>query len=73
MPNCSTNAEYFRQREFAERKAAAAAHWSTRLLLNDDRPRSNLSTSHQVANLDLYQIAAAQLAIDREIKQRAIA
>jgi len=45
---------------------------SARLLLNYHCPRSQLSTRHQVADLDLHQITAPQFAVDRKIKQRPI-
>ena len=39
-----------------------------RLLLDDDRAVSDATTNHNVADLDLHDIAAAQLAIDRKIE-----
>src|SRR5690606_35512823 len=46
---------------------------STGLLLDDHRPRANVMTGHQCADLELDQIATAQLAIDGEVKQRSVA
>jgi hypothetical protein len=45
---------------------------SARLLLNYDCPRSQRSTCHQVADLDLHQITAPQFAVDRKIEQRPV-
>src|SRR5262245_51940393 len=39
------------------------------LLLDHDRPRSNLGTRDQSSDLDLHQIAAAQLAIDSKVQK----
>jgi len=44
----------------------------SRLLLHHDCPRSDLSAADNVADLHLHQIAAPQLAIDRQIEKRQI-
>jgi hypothetical protein len=41
----------------------------TRLLLNDDRPGPDLAAADQFADFNLYDIAAPQLAIDRQIEK----
>ena len=43
------------------------------LLLNDDRSRANSAAADKVTDLDLDDITSAQLAVDREVKHRAIA
>lgn len=48
-------------------------HRATGLLLNNDRTSSNLCTRDQVTNLDFDQITVAQLTVDREVEQSAIA
>jgi hypothetical protein len=42
------------------------------LLLNDNRPRPDLGARDQITDLNFDQIAASQLAIDSEVKQRSI-
>lgn len=41
-------------------------------LLHHDCPRSYLAAAHKVANLDLHQVTAPQLAVDRQVEQRSI-
>jgi hypothetical protein len=41
--------------------------------LNYDSSRANPAAADKVADLDLDDVAPAQLAVDREIEQRAIA
>ncbi len=48
-------------------------HRSAGLLLDDHRPSADVMTSHQRADLELDQIAAPQLAVDGQIKQRSVA
>jgi hypothetical protein len=43
------------------------------LLLDNRRPVADLTTAHDVANPELDEITAAQLAVDRQIEQRSIA
>jgi hypothetical protein len=42
------------------------------LLLNDDRSSSDISPRYKVADLDLHEIAASQLAVDRQVEKRPI-
>ena len=42
------------------------------LLLNDNRPRPNFPVTNDVANLDLHQVAATKLAVDRKVEKRPI-
>jgi hypothetical protein len=42
------------------------------LLLDDDRSVANILPGDNVANLDLHQIAAAELAVDGKIKERLV-
>ena len=42
------------------------------LLLNDDRPGTNLSVTNNVADLDLHHATAAQLTVDARSKKRLI-
>jgi hypothetical protein len=42
-------------------------------LLNYDGSRANLVAADKIADLDLDDVAPAQLAVDREIEHRAIA
>jgi len=44
-------------------------NWSTGLLLNHHRPCSQLTAGDKVADFDLHQIAASQLAVDRKIEK----
>ena len=46
---------------------------ATGLLLNDDRSRSNLAAADNVADFDFDDIAAAKLAVDRQIEHRSVA
>ena len=48
-------------------------HRSTGLLLDDGRAVAKSTRAHQVAYLDLDEIAASQLAIDGQIEQRSVA
>jgi hypothetical protein len=48
-------------------------HRSMRLLLHYCRAGSQHSSSNDVADLHLYDVAAAQLAVDRKVKQSAVA
>jgi hypothetical protein len=47
-------------------------HRSTGLLLDNDSSGADLPTDYDITDLDLYDIAAAQFAIDSEIKQSPI-
>ena len=44
-----------------------------RFALNDRHPLANGRADHQIAHADPNQIAAAQLAVDREVEEREIA
>lgn len=44
----------------------------TCFLLHYDRARSDLSATDKVADLHLHQVAASELAVDRQIEQRSI-
>jgi hypothetical protein len=44
----------------------------TCFLLNDDSSCANVRARDQVADPDLHQVTPAKLAVDRQIKQRAI-
>jgi hypothetical protein len=48
-------------------------HGSTGLLLDDSRAIAERSATHQVTNFELYEIAAAEFALDGAIEQRAVA
>gem|GEM_PF-5780236 len=47
-------------------------HGSSSLLLDDHRPRSNVVAGDECPDFELYQIAAAELAVDGEIEKRTI-
>ena len=47
-------------------------HWPAGLLLDHRRAVSHLRTRDKIADLDLHEVAAAQFAVDRQIKQRPI-
>jgi hypothetical protein len=42
------------------------------LLLYDDRASADLTATNQIADLDLHDIAAPQLAIDRQVEERPV-
>lgn len=44
-----------------------------RLLLCDDASRPHPPATDQLADPDLHDVAAAQLAVDREVEERAVA
>jgi len=46
--------------------------WPAGLLLDDRRSVADLAAAENVANLKLDEIAATQLAVDRQIEQRSI-
>ncbi|GJD69890.1 hypothetical protein MMMDOFMJ_2829 [Methylobacterium gnaphalii] len=48
-------------------------HRSAGFTLNDNGSRSNAPTADEVADPELNDVTAAQLAVDGEVKQRAIA
>jgi hypothetical protein len=48
-------------------------HGAAGLLLHDDRTRSDGAPADELADLHLHDVAPAQLAVDREIEQRAVA
>lgn len=48
-------------------------HRFAHLALNDDRPVPDLTADYQVADLYRDDVAATQFAVDRQIKQGAIA
>ena len=48
-------------------------HGTFRLLLDDHRPRSDLTAADQIADLHADDVATAKLAVDREVEQRAVA
>ena len=45
----------------------------TGLLLHDDSSRPHMSAAHQLANLDLHDVASAQLAVDGEVEESSFA
>jgi hypothetical protein len=47
-------------------------HGSSSLLLDDHRPSSNVVAVDECPDFQLYQIAAAELAVDRKIEKRPI-
>jgi hypothetical protein len=47
-------------------------HWSSSLLLDDSRPSSNVVAGDECPDFQLYQIAAAELAVDGKIEKRPI-
>ncbi len=61
------------------RKAAASVsgnlelHRSSCLLLDDESAAPNIGPRHKITDLELHKVAAAQLAVDGEVKQRTIA
>jgi hypothetical protein len=48
-------------------------NWPLRFLLHDDRARGDSIAVSDIANAQLHEIAAAQLAVDRQIEQRELA
>ena len=48
-------------------------NWPAGPLLDDDRARAYLTTSDDVADLDLDDVTSAQLAVDRQVEHRAVA
>ena len=46
--------------------------FARRLPLHDDRPRPDASARDKVADLDLHYVTAAQLAVDRQIKEGSV-
>lgn len=47
-------------------------HWSSSLLLDDSRPSSDVVAGDECPDFQLYQIAAAELAVDGKIEKRPI-
>jgi hypothetical protein len=47
-------------------------NWPIGLLLDNHRPRSQLTAGDKIADPDLHQIAASQLAVDRKIEKRPV-
>jgi hypothetical protein len=41
-------------------------------LLDDKRTGPHIGPGQEIADLDLHQIAASQLAVDREVEQRPV-
>jgi hypothetical protein len=65
---------------FEPSQQAGASIWkqlelnrSAWFLLHDNRSRSDLPAADKVADLHLYQVAASQFAVDRQVKQCPIA
>ena len=48
-------------------------HWPTSLLLDDDRSLTDASSTYDLINLDLHEVATSKLAVDRQVEERAIA
>jgi hypothetical protein len=48
-------------------------HWATSLLMDDYGSLANASSPDQLIDLDLHKVATAKLAVDGQIKKRAIA
>jgi hypothetical protein len=47
-------------------------HRLTGLRLDDDRPSSDLPAQDDIADFDLHNIAAAELAVDRQVEKRPV-
>jgi len=45
----------------------------SRLLLKNDRSGPDIGSRYEVADLDLHQVATAQLTVDRQVEQRPVA
>lgn len=71
--NRAASAFQLRQEARPNIRGKLKLHGSPDLLLDDDRACSDSGARHQIADLDFDQIATAQLAIDREVKQRSVA
>jgi hypothetical protein len=48
-------------------------HWATSLLLDDNGTLTNASSTDQLIDLNLHEVAAAKLAVDSEVEERSIA
>jgi hypothetical protein len=42
------------------------------LLLDDNRPGPHIGSCQKIADLDLHEVAASQLAVDRQVEQRPV-
>lgn len=56
------------------RAGSSDSNWNgpTRFLLDDDRARSSLSADHKITDLHPHDVAAAELAVDRQIEHGSI-